>query len=373
MAATVLISSHYVMAFTHTGYTHLDALPVTVWAMLAFIVGNRLKSMPILFGAGVIAGLALYTALPARVVFPLLIAWIVISRMGARQLSALWPTVLGFVVCALPFLVENRLDTVFVMGIDTISPNSRYESEIGNPFSRMTSNLADNLLVWWWNPHLSHYTSGSLLDQASGLLAILGIGVAVGKWRPSDKLLITWLALTMLATAMLSPYSYVPLTRLHSTLIPLALLSGVGVSVCLDWIKGHQTYKYVAVGGLLAIIVGLNMWRFQVTTPNALTHYMPESLAVQAWQSDECGRDNDTLFVGRDGHLMDLVLLTYIPEGERPKVVEYEDPLVLPPWPACKIFFRPNDSKARQRLQILSDNPLVVANPSGHTHVEVVR
>ena len=29
VAAVMLLSSHYVMAFTHTGYTHLDALPVT--------------------------------------------------------------------------------------------------------------------------------------------------------------------------------------------------------------------------------------------------------------------------------------------------------------------------------------------------------
>ena len=47
VSAVILLSSHYVMAFTHIGYTHLDALPVTVWAMLAFIVGSRRKSAPI--------------------------------------------------------------------------------------------------------------------------------------------------------------------------------------------------------------------------------------------------------------------------------------------------------------------------------------
>ena len=145
----------------------------------------------------------------------------------------------------------------------------------------------------------------------------------------------------------------------------------------LRWVKGYRAYKYVAVAGLLTVILALNVWRFQVTTPNALPHYSLESLAIKAWQSDECGADNGTLFVGRDGHLMDLVLLTYIPEGERPKVVEYEDPLVLPPGPACKIFFRPDDPQAQQRLQVLEDvfsmRSTVVANPSGHTSVEVVR
>ena len=121
----------------------------------------------------------------------------------------------------------------------------------------------------------------------------------------------------------------------------------------------------------------LVVWRFQVATPNALPHYSLESLAVKAWQSDECGADNDTLFVGRDGHLMALVLLTYIPEGERPKVVEYEDPLVLSPGPSCKIFFRPDDPQAQQRLQVLEDvfsmRSTAVANPSGHTSVEIIR
>ena len=224
---------------------------------------------------------------------------------------------------------------------------------------------------------MSHYTSGSLLDQVSGILAIVGIGVAVGKWRPSDRLLLVWLVLTLVATAVVSPYSSAPLTRMHSNLIPLALLSGVGLSVCMDWVKGYQTHKHVAIGAILFVIVVLNVWRFQVTTPNALPHYTQESLAIKAWQSDECGQDNSALFVGRDGHLMDLVLLTYIPEGKRPKVVDYEDPLVLPPLSACKIFFRPEDAEAQQRLGILSDalsrELTVVANPSGHIYVEVIR
>ena len=377
VAAGILISSHYVMAFTHIGYTHLDALPVTAWAVLAFIVGNRRKSAPILFAAGVLAGLGLYTALPARVILPLLAVWLIINRVGLRRLAELWPVALGFTVCALPFLVTNGAETFLVMGLDTISPASRYGSEIGDPLSRVAGNLERNLLVWWWNDHMSHYTSGSLLDVVSGILAIVGIGVAVGKWRPSDKLLLAWLLMTVAATAIAVPYSHPPLTRMHSTLIPLALLSGVGVSECLNWVKGYRTYKYVAVAGLLVAILALNAWRFQVTTPNALPHYSLESLAIKAWQSDECGRDNDTLFIGRDGHLLDLVLLTYIPEGERPKVIEYEDPLVLQLWPACKIFFRPDDPQAQQRLQILKDvlsmRSTVVANPSGHTSVEIIR
>ena len=371
-AAGILVSSHYLMAFTHTGYNHLDATPVTAWAALAFMTGTRKDNAPILFASGVIAGLALYTTLSARVAFPLFIVWIVASRMPWRRLTSLWPTALGVGVCTLPFLAQNGLGALSVMGLDTISPNSIYATEIGIPLSRIADNLSRNPLAWWWNDHMSHYTSGSLLDRASGILAITGIGAAVGRWRAGDKMLLAWLAMTMIAAGMLSPYPYVPITRMHSNILPLALLSGVGVSVCWGWVKGYRAYKYVGLGALLLTIVALNVWRFQVTTPNALHHYPPESLAIRAWQSDECGRDDDTLFVGRDGHLMDLVLLTYIPEGERPKVVGYEDPLALEPRPACLIFFRPEDPEARQTLDILSDAPLVVANPRGYSRVEVI-
>ena len=377
IASGTLIFSHYLMAFTHTGYTHLDALPLTAWAVLAFIIGNNRKSAILLFAAGVIAGLGLYTALPARIILPLFAAWLISGRASLQHLTSLWPVALGFALCALPFIAHNGGDAISIMSVDLISTNTIHGSLISNPSDRLMTNLANNMIAWWWNPHMSHYTSGSLLDMASGLLAILGIGIAVGKWRTSDKFLIAWLAMSMFATAILSPYPFVPITRMHANLLPIALLSGVAFHACVDWIRGYQAYKYLAVAALLALIATLNLWRFHVTTPNALPHYTQESLAVKAWQSDECGRDEDTLFIGRDGHLMDLVLLTYTPEGERPKVVEYEDPLALQPRHACKIFFRPDDLEAQRILQVLAETsakqPTIVSNPSGHTRVEVMR
>ena len=373
VAAGILVSSHYGMAFTHTGYPHLDAMPVTAWAVWAFITGVRRNNAAIVFASGIIAGLALYTTLSARVVFPLFAAWIILDRVPWRSWTSLWPAALGVAVSTLPFLAENGLGAVSVMGLDTISSNSIYTTEIGDPLSRIADNLSRNLLAWWWNDYVSHYTSGSLLDHLSGILAIIGIGVAIGRWRAGDKMLLAWLVMTSIAAGVFSPYPHVPITRMHSSIMPLALLSGVGVSVCCDWIKGYHAYKYVGVGILLLMIVALNVWRFQVTTPDALHHYSLESLAIKAWQADECGRDDDTLFVGRDGHLMELVLFTYVPEGKRPKVVAYEDPLVLEPRHACKIFFRPEEPEAQQLLAMLPPEPIVVANPSSLSYVTVVK
>lgn len=122
VAAAVLLSSHYVMAFSHIGYNQLDALPVIAWAVFAFIVGHKRKSAALLFAAGVIAGLGMYTILSARIALPIFAVYLLINRMERRRVLTLWPVALGFVVCVLPLLAESGLYTITVMGVDTISP-----------------------------------------------------------------------------------------------------------------------------------------------------------------------------------------------------------------------------------------------------------
>lgn len=134
------------------------------------------------------------------------------------------------------------------MGVDIISLNSMHDGQIGNPIHRLGTNLAGNLLAWWWNTHSSHYTSGSPLDPLSGLIALVGNGMAAGRANPHGKFLLVWLGMAMFATVVLSPYDYVPMTRLHSNLLPLALLCGLGVSEVLRRVRVHDGHKYLLVG-----------------------------------------------------------------------------------------------------------------------------
>ena len=373
VASVMLLSSHYVMAFTHTGYTHLDALPVTAWAVWALVEGTRRRNAGFLLAAGMLSGLALYTALPARVVYPLFGLWILMSIRVPRDLPALWPLPLGFAAVALPFLAENQIETALVMGRDTMSPNSIFHSEMGDPVQRLIGNIERNLPLWWVNElGMSHYTSGSLLDRVSGTLALVGIGMAVVRWSKRHRLLLFWLAITLIPTALLAPYPQPPLTRLHSPLLPLSLMSGIAVSALLGMLPVARILKVSAVGTMLAAIVALNVWRFQVVTPEALHHYQPEALAVKAWQT-ECDARIDTLFIGEHGHLMDISLLTYLPRGDRPRLIEnYDDQSIWDSDGVCRIFFRPNDHGAQGMIGELTDNPAIYENPSGATWVVLV-
>lgn len=342
--------------------------------MWALIEGTRRRSAGLLLAAGMLSGLALYTALPARVVYPLFGFWILMSVRIPRDLPALWPLPLGFLAVALPFLAENRFETLLVMGRDVVSPNSIYHTEVGDPARRIIGNIGRNLPLWWINERgMSHYTSGSLLDRASGTLALVGIGIAVARWRKHHKLLLFWLAVTLIPTALLVPYPRPPLTRLHSAILPMALMSGIAVSVLLGMFPISRALRLVAVGTLLATIVALNVWRFQVVTPEALQSYRPEALAVKMWQS-ECDSRTDTLFIGEHGHLMDISLLTYVPRGERPTLIEdYEDPAIRESNDVCRIFFRPYDHQAQNIIEELTDNPQIYQNPSGATRITLVR
>ena len=374
VSAAVFASSHYLMAITHTGYAHSDVMSVTAWALLTFIIGIRRNDPLTLFAAGFLAGLGLYVFLPARVILPLFVVWLVVNRTPFRRLPDLWPVAFGFALTALPFVAFNGFEALSVMGLDLVaSPNTIFREEVGDPVSRIISNLSRNLLAFWWNPTASHYTSGSLLDIVSGSLAILGIGVAVGKWRRTDKMLIVWFLITLFATAALSPHDRVPITRMYVNLLPLALICGVGLSVSMDWIKDHETRKLIALAAILTLILFLNIWRFQVETPTRIYHYSLESLAIKAWHSEECARSDDTLFIGSDTHPMDIVLAAYVSQVDPPAIALYDDPIVFEPRDACKIFYRPQHEEAQRIIESLAQPTIVFANPTGASYVEVIR
>ncbi len=371
MAAVIVLSSHYLMAFSHTGYTHLDALPVIAWVVLAFAAAIRRERARLLLVAGLLAGLALYTALPARVVFPLFLFWAALKLRTPERLLSLWPAAAGFAACAAPYLLDNGMESILVMGRDTMSPYSIYHSEIGDPVSRLAGNLR-NLALWWHNPDwMRHYISGSLLDRVSGVMVLVGIGTALIRWRSADKMLVFWLLATMVPTALLSPYPQPPITRMHATMLPMALLSGVMVGSGMRVLGAGGTLRWAMVCVIAFGVTGLNQFRFQYVTPNATEIYMPETLAVRAWRSEECGLRPDTQFIGPHGHLMDLVLMTYMPTGDRPAVTEsYDDPRVLEDSGGCKIFFRPDDEGARVALSRLSARTETYENPRGTVRVK---
>lgn len=371
-AAVAGALGHYILAFTHIGYTHLDALPIVAWGMLVFSTALRSRSQLLMLMSGFLMGFSLYTALPARALVVVAAVWVAFSVRSWRDIRAFWPLVLGFAACAAPFAAENGLEAVRVMGRDTMSPYSVYASEIGDPVSRFMSNF-DNLLVWWYNPdRITHYTSGPLLDHATGVLAIVGLAAALYFWRPMHRIVLLWLAVALVPTALLSPYPQTPVTRMHGAVLPLALLSAMGLGFLLVRFRASGLVRWAVVIALIVVVAGLNQWRFQYATFNMTERHMPESLAIGAWESEMCGTGPDTLFVGRDGDLLEKVLGSYGSVRSLPAVVGYGDARIFGGAPGCRIFFRPDDAKARDVLGRLDGHVVRFENPSGGSWVAVV-
>ena len=107
-AAAVFAFSHYVLAFAHTGYNNLSALPVASWALALFVLGWKRESSFLLYLAGVVAGLGFYTHYSARAVLPIMVLFSV-TVVRPRHLVHLWPLSLGFALAVVPtFVVEQE-------------------------------------------------------------------------------------------------------------------------------------------------------------------------------------------------------------------------------------------------------------------------
>ena len=110
-----------------------------------------------------------------------------------------------------------------------VGPGSQHATEYEGIISQLTANAFRNLLAFNYNPHTSHYVSGALLDPISAVLALLGLAYCLGTaHRASSRLLLVLFAVIAAGTALLSPYPYVPITRMSSMVSAARADGGVG-------------------------------------------------------------------------------------------------------------------------------------------------
>ena len=91
VSATLFASSHYLFAFSHLGYNTLHALPVIVWSLAFFVLGLRRGNPLWLYLAGVVAGFGLYTIFSARILLPVMLAFILLNPARLALLRRSWP------------------------------------------------------------------------------------------------------------------------------------------------------------------------------------------------------------------------------------------------------------------------------------------
>jgi hypothetical protein len=221
-----------------------------------------------------------------------------------------------------------------------------------------------NVPAVFFNTHVAHYISGPLLDPLTGALAALGIGLAIRHHRrPGMRLLLIWLVVASAATGLLSPHRTTAVTRLHVVIPPLALLGALAARQTWEAIPGatesltRHRAALGAVGALLAVVLGLNLYRFWAETPPKM-HLTQSAVSIGALRSPLCDSTPSRGIVVMRGHGLLLGALTsYRPASELPRFVDHEQlrPGQAIPLDAarCVVFGDPNEEPARRAIDDL--------------------
>ena len=363
MAALLFAFSHYMFAYAHTGYNIAHALTPTVWALVFFVLGLRRQSALLLLVAGLVAGLGFYGHYSARVVVVVMAIFAVAHPRLRVRLLGLWPVAVGFVLAAAPIFAVSRGEVVSRM-LEQVPGG--YSSDVTGPVGeRLLANLSKNLLAFNYNPDMFHYVSGPLLDPVTAVLAVLGVGLALGRVRrPHYRFLLVWVIVAMAVTGLLSPYSQVAISRLVFVVPPLALLAGFaafhlweGVVTALP----NSSKSWVGAGlvAMLALVVlTLNAKQFWSDTPKVF-HLTQEAVAIGAMRSDACAGDMAaTVVVAKATEpLLRPALGAYSSHGTLPRLIDHGDleagdALALG-GVRCVIFVHPEQRAAQEALKEL--------------------
>ena len=364
-AAGLFAASHYLLGLLHGGYNHLDALPVTIWALTAFVAGLRGKNPLLLFLAGALVGLGFYFHYAARITGPIMLLTGLLA-VRPREYLRLWPVIPGFMLMIWPTLLLAQEEILTKMLAETAGG---YAEEVAGPTgARLLSNLKTNLPAIFYNETSHTYVGGPLLDPVTGTLAAVGVGLAIGTLgRLSSRLCLLWMVIAFAATGLLSPYPATAITRLFPIIAPLALLAGLALAnlpaLTLDWqryVQGRlvKIAAPIALATLVVAVFWINAHQ-SISATHAVFHYTSDALVVGAIRSDHCGnRPDRTLIVGAHPlSTLNKALGSYDPGGQEVRVAQFEEfnADLLPPGPSCAVFPNPNTREAHRAMVELQD------------------
>ena len=361
-AAALLAFSHYMFAFAHAGYEHLDSLAVTVWAIALLLLGMRRSSRLLLCAAGVAIGYGLYTHYSGRIVGPVALLF-ALTVVQPRDWRSLWPLALGIAAAALPTLLLER-EQFFTRMFGQVVGG--YDANISGAMGeRIVNNIVNNGAAFSHNPVSHTYVADGLLDPISAYIAALGLGFAIGRiGAPSGRLLIIWFALTFAVVGVLNPHHSVAITRMYSVLPPLLLMGGLLAARLLDGLlplgkdaaaDRAQLLRTAGVMALVgALILALNIRQFAFETPRVY-HTTQEALAMGVLQTHPAcvgGRLEDAVMVAENTEsLLQFVLEARYPNRALPLRIEHRHILdgtaAAVESPSCVIYLHPDQDAAQ--------------------------
>lgn len=283
MFSTVLFaSSHYLFAYVHHP-KYIDELLPTVLALWLLAVGLRRNSTLALFGSGMAAGFGFYVFPSARLAIVIMAIYLLTFGLKSIRPATVLPIALSFAAVVGPMFAVERWDVVNVGSGGTLFSYPYPNELVRQGWDLFGYNVVRSIMAFNYNPDGFHYVWGSLLDPVSAVLYVLGIGLALSRFRhPAFRLLIVWWAVALVGSGFTNPYERTAITRLHYVLPAVAALGGVALDQALHllhnvrpnvsipgWpnVSSRTALVVAALGVLIPLVLFLNLHRFWYETP----------------------------------------------------------------------------------------------------------
>ncbi len=274
VATAILASSHYLLGYAHTGYDNVFPLLPTVLALALFVGGTRRSSMLLLFCSGAIAGLGFYTFYSGRAAIVILA--IVVFFLGRKrwQPAMVLPLAVGFALAVAPLFAVEGWNVIGEMRAESQSDGQ----SLFATFSGLAASAPRVFLAFNFNPYPKHFISGSLLDDVSAPLALLGLAYTATRLRSERyRLLLIWFLVAIVVTGLFHPRQVEINSRLHYVLPAMATFAGIAIDRLITILerlaplpRAQPALAALCVAGVLSAILGLNLYRHFEVSPERI-------------------------------------------------------------------------------------------------------
>lgn len=273
---TIMAFSHYLFGYAHTGYNNIFPIFPTILAFALFFAGRRSSSLLFMFGSGAVAGLGFYTHYSARSIVVILA--LAVLTMGWSQWREQWrllvPLAAGFALAVAPIFATEGWNVIEAMRVQSAA---RTKSEV-EMVSWVFESAPRVILAFNFNPYPKHFVSGSLLDEISAVLALLGLGYAFYRVRSEGhRFLLLWFLVAVVTTGLLHPRQVEINSRLHYVLPPMAAFAGLALDrLVVGWstVSSRRNLESVLAVAVFVLVMpaifGFNAHRHWVESPQRI-------------------------------------------------------------------------------------------------------
>lgn len=384
---SVLAFSYYLWAYNHTGYSNIEPIALTIFAIYYFFRGLDKKSHANIFLAGVFSGLGFYTFFSSRITIVILFVFLAITSKKNSIKEAFVPLTLGFLVTFLPIGITAKSELITKM----------IERSVANPFgtnlsgiSLIANNLWRSVLGFFWAGNFGPYTSGphitgALIDKVSAVLFLLGFTLSLINLKVDKyKFLVIWFILALITVGGMSQYAWTNVSRLHYLLPIISIFAGIGFDkISQEIFRTRLTDKVRVVLTLsfATLILFINLYIFRVFIPNnkPMTN---EALAVKELRFGECKKTETSkvVVIDKDGYYSTVAQALDSYPLPIPVFLNYNQGNLLTNNIndySCIIFVHPEDIEANSLITLLinkftDSNLLTKFDPSRSTSVAVI-